>query len=126
MVLHAQRAYGEAAAEYRQALHHDDGYVDALTDLAWLLVTVDDPIVSKPDEGLTLAQRAAALTSPQTATVLDVLAAALAASGRFDDAVGRGEQALRLARAAKDEPLASAIDGRLTLYRQKQPFRSSR
>ena len=50
-----------------------------------------------------LAERGAQLTRPQTSVVLDVLAASLAAAGRFDEAIATAEKALALAIAAKSD-----------------------
>ena len=61
---------------------------------------------------------------PQTSVVLDVLAAAFAAAGRFDQAVTTAENALTLATAAKDDRTGQ-IRQRLELYRQRRPFLQS-
>ena len=123
MLLQAQGKLGEAVGQYRDALRIDGDYVDALIDLAWALATSRDPGSRQPEEALRLAQRGAQLTRPQTSVVLDVLAAALAAAGLFDQAVTTAESALALATAAKDDRAIRQIRPRLELYRQRTPFR---
>jgi hypothetical protein len=75
---------------------------------------------------LRLAERGAELTRPQTAGALDVVAAALASAGRFDQAVETAQRALALATAVHDAQAAGRIRGRLGLYEQHQPFRETR
>jgi Tfp pilus assembly protein PilF/mono/diheme cytochrome c family protein len=109
-----------ARDQFKEAIAIRPEYALALTQLAWLLSTSPDERMRQPDEAVRLAERAAALTTPQTAGVLDVLAAALAAAGRFDRAVMVSEAALAL--TARDETTAAGIRGRLQLYRQHQPY----
>ena len=125
MLLHAQGNLGEAVGHYRDALRIDGDYVDALLDLAWALATSADPGSRQPEEALRLAQRAAQLTRPQTSVVMDVLAAAYASAGLFDQAVTTAESALALATTAKDDRASRQIGQRLELYRRRTPFRQS-
>jgi hypothetical protein len=55
--------------------------------------------------------------------ILDVLAAAHAAAGEFDQAVATATEALRLATAAGADELAAAVAERLALYRDRRPYR---
>ncbi|HZL99203.1 MAG TPA: hypothetical protein VFD43_03030, partial [Planctomycetota bacterium] len=50
--------------------------------------------------------------------VLDTLAAAYAAAGRFDEAIETAERALRLASSSNEQALAAAVARRLELYRR--------
>ena len=125
MLLQVQRKLDEAVGHYREALRINGDYVDALVDLAWALATSPDPASRQPEEALRLAERGAQLTRPQTSVVLDVLAASLAAAGRFDEAIATAERAIALATAAKNDREARQIRDRLELYRQRTPFRLS-
>ena len=125
MLLQAQGNLGEAVGHYREALRINGDYVDALIDLAWALATSRDPGGRQPEEALRLAQRGAQLTRPPTSVVLDVLAAAQAAAGLFDQAVTTAESALALATAAKDDRAIRQIGQRLELYRRRTPFHES-
>lgn len=126
MVLQVSGKFDEGVAAYREALAVDRDNLDVLADLAWALATTPDTDRQRPDEALALAQRAAQLSRPPSPLVLDVLAAAEAAAGRFDDAVATAGQALTLARAGADDRSAKQIAARLELYRQRRPFRQSR
>jgi protein O-mannosyl-transferase len=123
MLLHAQRKMPEAVAHYRDALKLEGNYVDAMFDLAWAFATSADPLGRQPGEAVRLAERGVELTRPQTAIALDVLAAALADAGRFDEAVTTAERALALATTAKDERSIRDIGSRLDLYRRRMPYR---
>ena len=56
--------------------------------------------------------------------VLDVLAAAHAEAGQFDDAVRVAEQAIELAGQKNQEREASVVQRRLNLYRNGKPYRT--
>jgi tetratricopeptide (TPR) repeat protein len=60
------------------------------------------------------------MSGDASARAYDILAAALAEAGQFDEAVACAEQALRLA------PKIADIEQRLKLYRQRQPYHESR
>jgi predicted CXXCH cytochrome family protein len=122
MALHLLGDFEEGVAQYRQALriHPDD--VDTMVDLAWSLATTSVPTQRDPEEALRLAELARELTDARNSVLFDVLAAAQAAVGRFNEAVGSAEQALALARAQGDGREVEAITARLELYRQRRPF----
>ena len=69
------------------------------------------------------AQRACELTAYKDAHVLDTLAAAYAASGRFKDAVTTAEKALTLAKNAGPKQTVIKYQGRLELYKSNRPYR---
>ena len=74
------------------------------------------------EEAIHLAKRAAALTAGENPTVLDTLAAAYAALGRFEDAAATAERALVAARRDDDHQFIAEIRERLELYRRGQPY----
>ncbi|MBI4520432.1 MAG: tetratricopeptide repeat protein [Gemmatimonadetes bacterium] len=119
----------EAVLHYREALRSRPDWPAALLELAWALATSSDPRTRQPGEALRLAERGAQLMGVQTtrgldvARALDVLAAALAALDRFDEAMATARTALALATAARDEGTARQIGERLQLYRRQLPFR---
>jgi tetratricopeptide (TPR) repeat protein len=122
MVLLVRGDFEEGVAQYRQALriHPDD--VDTTVDLAWSLATTSVPTQRDPAEALRLAKRARELTAAPNSVLFDVLAAAQAAIGRYDEAVAAAEQALTLARDEGDGKGVDEIAARLELYRQRKPF----
>jgi tetratricopeptide (TPR) repeat protein/mono/diheme cytochrome c family protein len=123
MLLQVQHQLDEAVGHYREALRINGDYADALVDLAWALATSPDADSRQSAEALQLAERGAQLTRPQTSVALDVLAASLAAAGRFDEAIATAERAIALATAAKNDREVRQIAERLDLYRRRTPFR---
>jgi hypothetical protein len=68
-----------------------------------------------------LATKACELTDWETAAYIGTLAAACAEAGRWDDAVKRQEKALADAELVKED--GPAMKQRLTLFREKKPYR---
>jgi tetratricopeptide (TPR) repeat protein len=101
-----------AADHYRAALRLRPGWLEAQNNLAWILATDADPAVRDPEAALRLAQELAAGEGGDLPGVLDTVAAAYAAAGRFEDAHRTAERALALARASGDTDLADAIAAR--------------
>ena len=115
--------FEEAITRYRRALQVQPDARDALADFAWLLATHPDAKLRDPSEAVRLAERASRLTRRQDAAVLDVLATAYAAAGRFDQAVATARAALAaLPASASQSELATSIQHRLNLYTKGRPY----
>jgi tetratricopeptide (TPR) repeat protein len=114
----------EAIVHYEQALRIRPDDPKFQNNLAWLLATTPD--VGDPGRAVTLAERACTLTNNRAPTYLDTLAAAYAAAGRFDAAVGTAQQAIQLADATGQTRLASRIKLRLELYRADHAYYAPR
>ncbi len=121
-----QGSLAETAALHRRALVVDPEFRPSLLWLAWTAATHPDLALWDPDEAVQLAERAATLAGGEDPRVLDILAAAYAAVGRFEDAMRIAHDALELAAARQDPDLAEQIAARLELYRQDRAFRSGR
>jgi tetratricopeptide (TPR) repeat protein len=118
---YARKQLGEFAAaieDYEKAIRQDPDAPGAHNDLAWLLATCRDESFRDAPRALELASRACDLTEHANADYLDTLAAAQAAGGQFDSAVGTAEKALALA-AEAGKP---SISERLALYRAGHAF----
>jgi tetratricopeptide (TPR) repeat protein len=113
----SQGRASEAAAEWRESARVKPSYATVANNLAWLLATHRDAGVRSPEEAVTHAERAAALSGDDPA-VLDTLAAAYAAAGRFDEAVATSNRAARMVRDRGQPELARAIEERRDLYRR--------
>jgi spermidine synthase len=107
----------EAARHYRETLRLDAIHSAATNNLAWLLATSRDPSVRNPDEAVLHAERGAHRGASDPG-VLDTLAAAYAAAGRYGDAVRTASDARALVR--NGSPQALELDSRLELYRDGQ------
>ncbi len=110
--------YKTAVSHYRQALQLNPKFTAAHNDLAWILATAPDESVRDPQSAVAYAQKACELSQFKNPNALDTLAAALAAAGRYDEAVRRVDQALAL---AEDDQQAE-LTARKQLYAARQPF----
>ncbi len=119
VLLHFGGHEAEAAACLRQALRHRPDWVEALNKLAWLVATSPDPAVRDGAEALRLSQRACELVSKPDPSLLDTQAAALAAAGRFDEAVGKEGEAARLAKQMGVDSLARRCETRAAAYARR-------
>ena len=91
--------------------------------LAWTLASHVSREVRNVNEAIEHAQAAVRLTEASDPGVLDTLAVAYAAAGRFDEAVATAEKALNLTENPQSESLAREIGQRLKLFRQRKPYR---
>ena len=107
-----------AAPHFRRAAALKPDWVVASISAAWLLATTAESDVRAPFEATQLAERTAQLTGRADPRVLDTLAVAYAASGRFDEAVQTAREALGLASG----PLARDLAARLALFERREPF----
>jgi len=106
-----------AAQAYENAVRLNPDDAETLTYFAWMLAS--GPSVTRDDaaRAVTMARRACQLTDSRVAPSLDALAAALAADGRFSQAVPVAQRAAAVARSQGAGQLAGKIEMRLILYR---------
>lgn len=129
--LMARGAFHEDTGKYALAL---DDYNDAITAApndwipanatAWLLSTCPDAKLRDGKRALTLAKKACNSSAWMDGDVIDTLAAALAETGDFAQAVTWQERAIELIK--EQTPSADKQkeeDARLDLYRKGQPYR---
>ncbi len=112
----------EAARELREAVRLRADWAKGLNALAWLLATTPDHELRAPEEALRFAQKASRLTRDRDPEILDTVAAAQAAMGRFDEATGTAQRAVDLATAARANGLARMIQDRLRLYERRTGY----
>lgn len=92
--------------------------------IAWLLATADDAELRDGETAVKMAE-AIRRTSTGSAMVLDVLAAAYAEVGRFDDAVRTASEAADLLDPTADGELLRQVRTRQRDYEQNKPYRST-
>jgi tetratricopeptide (TPR) repeat protein len=110
----------DAARHYRAALTVDPEFGPAINNLAWLLATTSVASLRDGSAALDLAQRAVRASPTPDPGVLDTLAAAYAASGRFEEAVRSEERAIALMEAAGQS--AEGMRSRRALYASERAF----
>lgn len=108
---------------YRRALDLNPRIPLALVGLSWLRAAAPDAAIRSSSEALSLAQQAVALIGGDHPEVLDTLAVAYAAVGRFDDALSTARRAAEAARGTAFAQLVPAIEGRIRLFLTFRPYR---
>ena len=118
----AEGKLAEAVAHSREALRLKPRLRSARNNLAWLLATSPDASLRDPVEALRLAEGLRNEEQEPSANLLDTLAAAYAAAGRFEEAIRSAEQAVALAEAEGDLAMAQTFRKRLSNYRSLEPY----
>ena len=93
-----------------------------IRNLAWILATHPSSDIRNGREAVEWAEKAASSASVKDAGLLDVVAAAYAEAGRFDQAIVNAQEALRIAKAAQNTNMVIAIEERFRLYEMRKPF----
>ena len=109
-----------AATAYKRAMELDGQNFRTLQNAAWMMATCPDEVYRNGDFALETAQRAVQLASaPSSVHVLDVLAAAQAASGDYTSAQSTIAEALR---STTDASMRSELQMRAKQYQRKKPY----
>ncbi len=93
----------EAIADYEKAIELAPQYGLALQNRAWLLATTDDPKWRDPAKAIESAKAACEVSDYNNLGDLSALAAAFAADGKFEEAIGWQEKVLEKAPAASKD-----------------------
>jgi hypothetical protein len=89
---------------------------------ATIMATCPDPEHRNGVVALRLARRLVELNGEDHVPSLNLLAAALAETGDYPEAVGVASRALDLARAGGREDMVPAIEAQLALFREGRPY----
>jgi len=116
----------EAVAHWRAGLRVEPDRLATLRQLAWALATSPEASVRNGTEAIMLAQKAIQLSNGNDPAILGSLAAAYAETGRFSEASESARRALVLAKEQNMQPLVETLEGSITLYESKKPFRERR
>ncbi len=125
LVLAAEGRTADAIAALRAAVALAPEWPVASEALAWLLATRDGGAAADARDAVALAERARTAAGHDDARLLDTLAAAYAASGRFTDAAEAARRAATFARRAGDDAFAADVEQRVARYESGQPVRSA-
>lgn len=95
----------------------------AAKSLAWQLATAPEDDVRDGARAVAIIRSALRTAGRPTPALLDVLAAALAETGAFDEAVAAATRALSL--LGEEQPaFAERVQARLALYKARKPYRA--
>ncbi len=126
LLVQATRAGGDIAgalAALKGGLELDPEHVGMGFVYAWMLATTRTDALRDGDEAVRIATRLCERTAYSQAEFVDVLAAALAEAGRFEEASQRAAQALKLLPASADDMLRAAIEARVQDFAAGKPYR---
>ena len=122
LLYYRQGLSSQADKHWTTVIKYQPDQPAVLNCLAWLKAASKNPQLHDPQEAIRLAKRACELTQSQNPVMLDTLAAAYAATGRFDEAVETAEKALKLAQEANQQQLTERIEKRLELYKAGKAY----
>lgn len=111
--------FDKAVVRWTEALQLEPENLQFMNNFAWLLATCPDDNIRDGRKAVELAERAASQSEYKSAIAVGMLAAALAETGKFEEAVNLQSRAVDL---AADEQKNSFRE-RLELYKAKKPFR---
>jgi tetratricopeptide (TPR) repeat protein len=114
-----QKAWAAALADLQAAHGIAPDHPEVCNCLAWMLATRSDPQVWDGPRAVALARQACQATEWKEPHMLDTLAAALAATGAFDEAIRWQTEVVHLSTGEK----IPEREARLKLYQAGQPYR---
>jgi protein O-mannosyl-transferase len=115
----------EAIPQFRQAAQFAPNNFQMLAYMARVLASAENPKTRDGNAAYNLASKANALTDGVQPAMLDTLAMAYAELGRFDDAQQSVQDAITLAARYNFKDDVAAMNERLQLYKNRQPYRES-
>jgi len=114
--------YKPAIQNWAEAVKLEPNNPEIFNNMAWLLAAVNDMSVHNPNKAIELAQQACKLTEFKNPAILDTLAVAYAAAGRFNDAITTAEQALYIAKSRDQKDIINEIQNHIELYKSGHAF----
>lgn len=108
--------YELAIEGYRKAIEADPKFEVPLFNLALLLATCSEKRLRRPDEAVRLAEKGCQMIEHPNSLQLSILAQVYAETGRFDQAVGTTQKAIRTAQAVGDSEFANQLRDQLKVY----------
>jgi len=118
--------YEEAIASYREALRLRTEWPEASNQLAWLLATCPEEHLRNGSEAASIATAALRIAELREPLLIDTVAAAQAADGKFGDAVATQKRAIEIARALGNGKLVQEFEKHAEGYAREEPFREDR
>ncbi len=122
-LLFRQGRAGEAVQVLRTAVGLDLTAYPAYGMLAWIMATSSNPAFRDGAQAVQYATYLIRDRQQANPMWMDALAAGLAETGQFAQAIAAQQRAMQMWRAAGREEMAQPGEQRLALYRQGKPFR---
>jgi tetratricopeptide (TPR) repeat protein len=113
---------GEAIDQFEQSLRIGPADGGLLNNLAWILATCPEASLRDGKRALDLARQANDLAGGKSPLILGTLAAALAETGQFPQAVETAQRAVRLAVEQGNDRMVARLQTEMKLYQAGRPF----
>ena len=123
LVLVKDRRIGDAVSHYETALKLNPDETAALSNLAWVLATCPDPSFRNGTRAVALAKKARATAGENHVDIMEALAAGLAETGNFTEALEVAQAASELALATGDQNVINTLRNQRLRYLKNQPWR---
>jgi tetratricopeptide (TPR) repeat protein len=117
----SKKNYDRAIQDYKKAIQFDPNDAYGYGALAWLLATCQEETHRNGKQAVTYATRACELMDWNDAECLEILAAACAEDGQFQEAIKWQKKALEF--PGLETEAREDIPRRLKLYEQRKPYR---
>ena len=114
--------FDQAILQFQRALQIAPADMEAENNLAWLLATSPQASLRDGAKAVQLARRANDLAGGKNPVVLGTLAAALAETGNFGDAVAVSQKAVSAAEAEGRRDLTGPLNAQLLRYKAGLPW----
>jgi Flp pilus assembly protein TadD len=114
----------DAAAHFENSLRNSPSNLNARTNLAWILATSIDDSLRDGRRAVELASSVIHDSRRENSIVLRTLAAALAETGNFSEAIDTAQRALQAANATGDTNISLDLERNIEGYRLNRPLRS--
>lgn len=109
-----------ALQQFQKAVALNPESPQLLNNAAWILATHPDAAVRNSGQAIEFAEHAVRLTGRNNPVVLDTLAAAYAADGRFDEAISTTQRAIALAAETNAARLEKEARRHLKMYENRE------
>ncbi len=114
-ILTKKNNFEKAVTHLKEALRLDPNYIEPVNNLAWFLATHKQAEFYDPNEAIRIASRACEHTNYQDPVIMDTLALAYGAAGKYDKAIDLAEKALNLVKT--NEQLKAKIQEHLNSFK---------
>ena len=115
----------EALGHFQEELRLRPDWPQVVKKLAWIFATHKNPKFRNADKAVKLAEQANQSSGSSQPETLDILAAAYAEAGHFQEAMRTAQKAIELSERTENQKLAGEIKRRLQLYEAEKPYRET-
>ena len=116
----------QAIEYFTRAIEARPDWVEPMDKLAWFLATHRNEKIYNPQKAIQLAERTCELTGYKQPMLMDTLAIAYAAAGKFDEAITTAENAFELALSSGHQQIVRHLRWRLMSLKAQRSAQHNR